>query len=492
MARRSVHCVRWQIRECRPSKVGDLAAELAKQIYDLWMGRLVSKQGALQLLLIVDYITEWARETYRFDILCCLAGGRDRVLGADNMSDTYASRISTQSLLDRSPLVEPQGLTVARLPPEENTVIDQSPPVEEELSPTTSWGEVHHFLRWAQGSGSRKSGSQVHTIRHTDMVLFTFVHLTIPEDRETLENLLSHLARRYKLPVQEIAYSILSKLRDQAGGVLATTQLRIDQLKSEWLRLAPTKIATAEAGVRALFSVRTFINLRYWQIERELLCISCKREAAQSLASIAGFRAEELQVSTDWAAETGQFPSIAFIDLRSIIGRSLATAAISCRAVYLMHAPQGDTYQWVEHSDADKLTKDCFMWCFDPQYREMMWTLLDRGSSGPMEVLGKPIASERLKRLFRPMVQAGSAVLLNKTGCRSRSYPGPTWCLMIFKQVDFNDTRAIREILAEVTAKREFYTINPGMPIPEEPRHPSFNMDSDNPDIDEWLQELNT
>ncbi|KIX01940.1 uncharacterized protein Z518_07879 [Rhinocladiella mackenziei CBS 650.93] len=326
------------------------------------------------------------------------------------------------------------------------------------------------------------------------MVLFTFVHLTIPEDRDTLENLLSHLARRCKLPAPEIAYSILSKLRDQEEGVLATTQPRIDQLESDWLRLGPTKIAITETGVRALFSVRTFINLRYWQIERELLCINCKREAAQSLASIAGLRAEELQASTDWAAETGQFPSIAFIDLRSIIGRSLATAAISCRAVYLMHAPQGFPYQWVEHSDVDKLTKDCFVWCFDPQYRGIMRTLLDRGSSGPMGVLGKPIASEHLKRFLRPMVQAGSAVLLNKTECRSRSYPGPTWCLMILKQVDFNDTRAIREILAEVTTKREFYKINPGTPIenPEELRHLCFNMDSDNPDIDEWLQELNT
>jgi hypothetical protein len=60
--------------------------------------------------------------------------------------------------------------------------------------------------------------------------------------------------------------------------------------------------------------------------------------------------------------------------------------------------------------------------------------------------------------------------------------------------VDFNDTRAIREILAEVTAKRVFYTINPGTPIqsPEELRHSYFNMDSDHPDIGGWLQELDT
>ncbi|OQV02273.1 hypothetical protein CLAIMM_07502 [Cladophialophora immunda] len=462
------------------------------QIYDLWMGRLVSKPGALQLLLIIDHIAEWARETYRFDILSCLAGGRDRVLGADNMSETYKSRISTLSLPDRSPLIARRELIEARQPSEEDVMIDLRLPVEQ-LGPTTSSVEVHHFLRWAQGPGSHISTSRIHTIRHTDMVLFTFVHLTIPEDREALDGFLAHLGRRHSLSVQEIAYLMLSKLRDHRTGVLATTQVRINQLKSEWLRLDPGKVATAEVGVRAMFSVRTSINFRYWQIERELLCISCNRAAAQSLASIAGFRAEELQVSTDWAAETDQFPSTTVTDLRSVVGRALVTAAISCRAVYLVSGQQGEAYQWVGHGDIDKLTKDCFMWCLEPHDQDSMRPLLDRESSGPMEVLGKPI-DERLKRLFRPMMRAGSAVLLNKTGYRGQRFPPPIWCLMIFKQVDFNDTRAIRDILAEVAARREFYTISHGTPAQslEELRHPGFNLDSDDPDIDGWLQELNS
>jgi hypothetical protein len=456
------------------------------------MGRVVSKTGALQLLLIIDYIAEWARETYRFDIICCLAGGRDRVLGADNMSETYGSRISTQSVTGRSPLIERQETTTTRLLSEDIIVIDQPTSVEA-INPTTVSDEVHHFLRWAQGPDSQRFSSHIHTIRHTDMVLFTFVQLAIPEDRETLLNLLSHLAQRHSLPVQQISYSILSKLRDQGGGVLATTQLCIEQLKSEWLRLAPTKIATAEAGVRALFSVRTFLNWQYWQIERELLCISCKRGAAQHLASIAGFRAEELQVSTDWAVEAGYFPSVAFTDLRSITGRALVTAAICRRALYLVHASQGDTHQWVRHKDVDRLTKDCFKWCFDPQDRTIMRTQLDRVSSGPMEVLAKPV-DERLKRLFRPMVQTGSAVLLNKVSHHDRNVSRPTWCLMIFKQVDFQDTRAVRDILHEVAAKGEFYAMRHGAPIrtPVELRHTDCDLESGNLDIEGWLQELST
>lgn len=35
----------------------------------MWRGSITSKDGALQLLLIVDYVFEWARDIYCEDIL---------------------------------------------------------------------------------------------------------------------------------------------------------------------------------------------------------------------------------------------------------------------------------------------------------------------------------------------------------------------------------------------------------------------------------------
>lgn len=43
--------------------------ELLQIIVDLWTGDIRSKNGALQLLLIVDYIFDWARDVYRPAIL---------------------------------------------------------------------------------------------------------------------------------------------------------------------------------------------------------------------------------------------------------------------------------------------------------------------------------------------------------------------------------------------------------------------------------------
>ncbi|KAL2697731.1 hypothetical protein AAEP93_011635 [Penicillium crustosum] len=47
----------------------DWRVSVACQIFDLWGGSITSRNGALQLLLIVDYVFEWARDIYREDIL---------------------------------------------------------------------------------------------------------------------------------------------------------------------------------------------------------------------------------------------------------------------------------------------------------------------------------------------------------------------------------------------------------------------------------------
>ncbi|KAJ5738051.1 hypothetical protein N7493_001206 [Penicillium malachiteum] len=64
-----------------PKKPGTVGAT-EYRIFDLWGGPITSKNGALQLLLIVDYIFEWARDIYREDILTKLrivaSGENDR------------------------------------------------------------------------------------------------------------------------------------------------------------------------------------------------------------------------------------------------------------------------------------------------------------------------------------------------------------------------------------------------------------------------------
>lgn len=38
-------------------------------IVDVWRGSILTLDGALQLLLLVDYVFDWARDIYREDII---------------------------------------------------------------------------------------------------------------------------------------------------------------------------------------------------------------------------------------------------------------------------------------------------------------------------------------------------------------------------------------------------------------------------------------
>lgn len=62
-------------------------------IYDLWMRGTTSLDGALQLLLIIDWICDWAKEVYRYEVLCCLAGGARNIRAGSTA--TYGSRSTT-------------------------------------------------------------------------------------------------------------------------------------------------------------------------------------------------------------------------------------------------------------------------------------------------------------------------------------------------------------------------------------------------------------
>ena len=55
-------CVSVIINESNPLNV-------AQEIIQLWDGSIMEKDISLQLLLIIDYIIDWARDIYRLSIL---------------------------------------------------------------------------------------------------------------------------------------------------------------------------------------------------------------------------------------------------------------------------------------------------------------------------------------------------------------------------------------------------------------------------------------
>ncbi|KAF3402098.1 hypothetical protein F1880_009829 [Penicillium rolfsii] len=67
--------------ECEPE--GKILINILKMVVDLWTGNIRSENGALQLLLIIDHIFEWARDIYRHSIMRDL-----QKLSTNNVSET--------------------------------------------------------------------------------------------------------------------------------------------------------------------------------------------------------------------------------------------------------------------------------------------------------------------------------------------------------------------------------------------------------------------
>jgi hypothetical protein len=83
-----------------------------QRIFDLWHGTILSRDCALQLFLIVDCIYDWARDTYRFDILRCLSDGK---FDPREMTPAYdISILRTGSELDPRETTQAYGVSSVR------------------------------------------------------------------------------------------------------------------------------------------------------------------------------------------------------------------------------------------------------------------------------------------------------------------------------------------------------------------------------------------
>ena len=448
---------------------------ISKQVIDLWMGRATSRDGALQLLHIIDFICNWARDVFRLEILHCLAGGRENFRLA---SPTYASRFSTQEPRHESPMgnqgdpgahantdadsdADTVGLTetssLRNLMLDDAIMEDQPAPVGDEGVESYENTTSHPLLRWVNASPYQAPWTRHATIRHSNMSLFMFSHLPLPEDSDTLVEFLQQVSGMRAGSIGDIALGLISSFLD-CTSAMTTTSNRILQLRNEWLKEGSGVAAGSESPVRALFSFRTYVRTFDWQIVRELWCISCTLQAAQRLATIAGVDFEVPRAPTRWSTDMHLFPSSIFNSLHSLTRKDSATAAINSTVLYLaIHEREKGQYrcQWIS-SDASESTMKSFS-LLSPSVccRGTLASLMDNGTA-LMEVLEKPLPKD-LKHCLGPQLSASQGAILL---CKGRHWPeiAPRWCLMVLNELDFEDNRELGRSLIQAKDKGDYYT----------------------------------
>jgi hypothetical protein len=476
---------------------------ILKQVIDLWMGRTTSRDGALQLFHLIDLICDWARDIFRYEILRCLAGGREDFRHA---SPTYASRLSTQGSRHESPLSNravsgmrtntgsdsdtdtigpPETASLDNLVLDDTVMEDRSAPMEDQEVSSHENAMVHPLLKWANPSPNLAPWTRHATIRHSNMVLFQFSHLSIPEDQETLLECLEQQSDRGDGSIGDIAGSLISRFLGHAA--MTTTPRQILHLKNEWFKKGNDVTTGSESPLRAIFIFRTFIRISDWQIVRELWCISCTLQAIQNLAAIASVDFDAIPARSRWCSDMHPFSSSDFRLIHSLAGKVSATAAINSTELHLEnHVMDSGKSRclWVSRAPSEDIEKtfslspgDC---CFP----------VDNESS-LMEVLEKPLPIDFERRLDTGLVRASGGEILLRKG-EHWSETTPKWCLLVLDELDFEDERELGRSLARAKDTGEYYTffLKDSGSTWEKPIQEPIDQDTDSSFLDMWVNEL--
>jgi hypothetical protein len=298
-------------------------------VFDLWHGTILRLDHALQLLLIVDTICDWARDTYRLDILRCLSGGnidpraftpassiansqgreraRSDIRSSDSTSGSSTPTNATPPALDsfNGPTDEEIRIDL------DSVMLDADSPGEEEeergapARPPAFAKNYHHLLRYDSRHSDAPAWTRNATIQHSNYVRFVYRHYSVPGDLETLALFLSSVDETDELAVS--ATKILTLFQDPSTfDSILDEVLALERL---WTGICEiSMLSNPRDLVRTRVSFRTFFDAENWQMIRILECFTCSQEAEHTLNAIAG-RAYENSASHDRGAH----------DLRSLV-----------------------------------------------------------------------------------------------------------------------------------------------------------------------------
>lgn len=474
------------------------------------MGRTTSQDGALQLLLIIDCICEWARDVFRFEISCCLAGGKEN-LRSDNLrhtspAPTYASRFSTMepqfedamspSLLqdsrwnailetdvDTAEFGETASIASLTL---EDSIMDVDEILEERWTAAQdesieSYTDVvsHPLLQWAKISVAEVPWSAHATIRYANMCLFAFSHLSLPNDPEDLLACLRLGSGPEVGATRRMATNLVMSLTDY---LLATTTTvgRIFQLKNDWLRkveIAPNGI---ESSLHAIFAFRTYIRTSDWQIVRELLCISCTPQTVQNLAKIAGFSVGQLRMRITQLAKKPLPLAPGNEFLRGLSGSHAASAAIKSLVDYLGAVSHTGSF------DIESAERSFSMLRLSDSHRQRMSPWLDRGTA-LMEVLKKPFSGGIRYPPESEIPSRGGAILLRKG--YHWPHKNPRWCLMVLDEVGLESSE---ELARRLRVQESFQNFNfaASYDLTGDPVEIPLDQSGDGDFLEAWIKDL--
>ncbi|OJJ32935.1 hypothetical protein ASPWEDRAFT_42963 [Aspergillus wentii DTO 134E9] len=436
------------------------------RIIDIWHGCMLSLDSTLQLLLIADYICDWARDIFRPNILRCLSG-RDDILRDETPASAYRDSFDfTNMALSTS---QPDDSTARNLnsitrrthslslDPSLGSILTNPYSLPYEESDGSSDKALcegdYRCLQFSQAEGNPVPWKQHATIRHSNLILFSFHILSIPEDPSQIIKILESLSRSEPGP-PTTCEDLLELLDDDQS--ITVTMNAVYQLETAWTGRAHKPTALGDFPVRARVLFHTYLR-EDWQIIREIHCIAASRFAVLALMQMAGHHGRPSYLSP------GLMPSITLETenlraLRCFSGSASLAGALS--AAYLRLAtepspspagtnPPSVVFQPLNENENSPL--------FDLE-KKLTYKQTSNPTSSKQETVSDGFAAPaELKRCSVPTrkMDRTGAVLIKKP--LSWSADSPAFCLMILDDVPLTDLPRLGQRLSEVCAAQNIY-----------------------------------
>jgi hypothetical protein len=314
----------------------------------------------------------------------------------------------------------------------------------------------HPLLRFSSSYKESKRWTKNATIRHTDLVLFSFCHIAAPEDGEALRGWLNSVKPASDNP-QDLITSIL--VRDT--NAVTITMNGVLQLENLWTRTDHQPSPEHDHPILAWIWFRSYLKPGDWQVVREIFCITVSQPAFRELLKLAGVA--QSPHANEWIAHLCDCLTTDAQSLRSLCGReSIASAAssLSLRLETFWHNNGEVHFRWAKQ--ADNTTADAerlYHWI-----SESSKTSLDASLPGchSRKILEELLPRKVVPSFLRPLLRIPSrfgkqgAALLKQPA----SWPAgrsPMYCLMVSDETGFDDEPALCQKIVRLSKAGDLY-----------------------------------
>jgi hypothetical protein len=471
---------------------------------------VTSRDGAMQLPNIVDYIADWARDVYRDNILLCLRGeepGTPTLFRADSriMSNSVASqfaatvmRVSTHSDISRwlasdagsgnaspvrrneedhqisviphdgnnwysSPFLRvyeyierEHGLqsiyslaTIREIPPQ-NCYFDGLQNVKK---------EEHSFLKFFELEDGLKCASDGLTIRHCHLELFCFRHFPLPEDPSELTLFLHALVTSTENEAtEERVQKLISELYQMFTEQAAFATQSITELEYFWTREVSMQFH-GENYVRAKLLFQAILDPRSWLVVKEIVCISASERAIDQLLDVLDKPPGSAKLETFTSSSTVVKATVV---LRQLSGIELLINALVNDRRHLAHIIQPEdhdatSFEWVYDLDSGS------SWICDlildlnpakalfitPRQIQFSKNLEARACSSSL----MPSQSESFLNQLPDSIKDVGALMLKDALTSSR-------CMFVFDQTSLDDNDQLVQKIIQIMTAETLYMVH--------------------------------